>query len=97
VNNDLQSTSVAEQALTDPNIALAVFEGSGDTRVREAILRDLLEVDDEASFPIQLTQHPYRPGISIDLQRRFDTEQWAVAPKRNLRRLATRQGAADPS
>jgi len=86
---DTTVNSIAKKALEDPKIALAVFEGSGDTLVREAILRDLIQVEDASHFPIQLTQHPYRPGISVDLDRRFEAAQWAALPKENLRRLAT--------
>jgi hypothetical protein len=84
----MSTDTVAKQAIQNGEFAMAVFEGDDNSRVREAILRDLLHAEDTATFPIQLTQHPYRPGVSIDLQRRFDTEVWNSLPKENLHRLA---------
>jgi hypothetical protein len=88
----MSATTVAKQALNDGEFAMAVFEGSGNSPVREAILRDLISVQDVAALPIKLTQHPYRPGISVDLERRFSAHDWASLPKEHLRRLATDNG-----
>jgi hypothetical protein len=83
------TSSVASQAVSDGEFAKMIFASDGNTPVREAILRDLLDAADSTTFPIQLTQHPYRPGISADLERRFSVADWAATPKPNLDRLAS--------
>lgn len=84
-----QSTTrdMAQQAFSDADVAKQVFDGAEHTQVREAILRDLLTSESSATLPFQLTRHPYRPGISTDLQRRFDPAEWREMPKERLAQL----------
>ena len=89
MTTQISAITVAKQALHDGEFAMTIFEGDGNSAVREAILRDLISVQEDAVLPIKLTQHPYRPGISVDLERRFSARDWASLPKEHLRQLAT--------
>lgn len=87
----------AQSTLSSEASAKEVLDGSGFDELRAAILQDLATSRPSATgeqanaygkFPFHLMQHPYRPGLSVDLNEEFNRVDWASRSHENLAKLA---------